>query len=187
MADDPRTATTLAYVGASKRVSSRLANLFHHIWPDMIGVWIMGSDRSDKERVLYGGGFEVNAAAGQFPSFKLEPSEDVELVAAWIGSADGNAARVSMHFEAASGTAGGWGADIGGPLYERSSDGEPSALAWVTTLGVSFAGLEIEVPARVSHQWPVGGSVLRAGRSMWMQRREAASQACGGFIWRVLG
>jgi len=184
--DAPRTATTLAYVGASKRVSSRLSNLFHHIWPDMIGVWVMGSDRSDKERVLYGGGFAVNAGAGTFPTYVLEALQDVEIVAAWIGSGDGATARVSLHFDVAVG-AGVWGADIGGPLYEKSSVGDPSATVWATTFNVLLAGLNAELLARTVHSWPIEGLVLPAGRGIVMQRAEAASQAAGGFLWRVLG
>jgi hypothetical protein len=91
MADDPRTMTTLAYTRASKRASTRLQNLFHHIWPDMIGVWLVGADRADSERAVWIGGRSVgNPGLTFFATCGLRTGVDgreVEMLGLFVSAA----------------------------------------------------------------------------------------------------
>jgi hypothetical protein len=183
--DDPRTATTLAYVGASKRVSSRLSNLFHHIYPDMLGVWLMGSDRSDRERVLFGRGVSVVGAVAEFPALKIEAESDVELVAAWI--ARDNAAGDELNVQLLAGPNGGagWTETVAGFATE---DGEAGARVYSALPAIVFAvGVPVHHVGNTSFLVPGLPTVLRAGRAFEIASLTDATTLRGGFMWRVLG
>jgi hypothetical protein len=193
MSDDPRTATTLAYVGASKRVSSRLSNLFHHIYPDMLGVWLMGSDRSDRERVLYGRGDVIVTGAGVFPAFKIDAETDIELVAAFAArdNAAGDELDVTVKSGDAAGATAGW-TEILGPDQPlgfglQTANGSAGARVYRGELGVAFAGVPLHALAHTIVQCPGLPTVLGAGRSFEMYSETAVTTLRGGFIWRVLG
>lgn len=179
MPDDPRTATTLAYVGASKRVSSRLSNLFHHIWPDMIGVWVMGSDRSDRERVLYGDGAEVTSAAGTQPIVTLAADTDLELVAILCSRQDGilDGRIVTEAVVVAPGNL---------PPF-RTADGAPAGRVLGTTGVVVAAGPPFNSPQRQTIALPICPQILPQGMAVKVFHEGNASTLRVGFFWRAIG
>lgn len=188
MPDDPRTATTLAFVGASKRVSSRLSNLFHHIYPDMLGVWLMGSDRSDRERVLYGRGDSLITGAGANPAFKIEAHSDIELIAAWASrdNAAGDELDLTVASSVALGATAGWTEIL--PLVGlQTEDGEPGARVYGGSFGFAFAGIPFHQVAHAPLFVPGLPTVIRAGRSFEMYSTTDSTTLRGGFLWRVLG
>jgi hypothetical protein len=145
----------------------------------MIGVWLMGADRSDRERILFGAGAEVVAGGGVAPHFILEALSDIEIVAAWFcrpgGAVD---ARVTF----------GPNGTVGVPLTANGSrDGDPSAQMFTLTAITLAVGLPFNAPAQETFLVPIGGQVLEAGRGVSIAIEQNATTVRGGFYWRALG
>lgn len=176
---------TASFVGASKRLTSRFSQTFTDVGTQVAPVFVIGQDRPDPERGMFGGGFEIAAAAGQRCTWVIEPTREIELVAAWVSRSAG-AVDISVSTQPRGALAGA-PAPISSLLIFGTDLGDPGADVFVTTQAFFFApDVQFSAGANETLFVPVAGAVLKSGRALWLQVEAAGITARGGFLWRVL-